>query len=131
MAHRPQWRADGRDDHSQEIFRHRHDIEPQRLALKHVVHKRLVGLAELSIRPWAEGCLTDHVGYLEGWYVEPDRRGRGIGRALLTAAEEWARREGCTEFASDTDLDNEAGRRAHLVCGFGEAGLIRCFAKKL
>lgn len=30
---------------------------------------RPVGFAELSIRAYAEECLTDRVAYLEGWYV--------------------------------------------------------------
>lgn len=45
--------------------------------------------------------------------------------------EEWAYAQGCTEFASDTTIDNEASRKAHLACGFADAGLIRCFIKTL
>lgn len=92
---------------------------------------KLIGVAELSIRPYAEGCLTSRVGYLEGWYVDVDSRGQGIGRTLLAAAEAWAREEGCAEFASDTTVDNEHSRKAHLACGFEDAGLIRCFRKTL
>jgi len=91
----------------------------------------LIGLAELSIRPYAEGCLTNRVGYLEGWYVDSAFRGQGIGRALLAAAEDWARDQECTEFASDTTVDDELSRKAHLACGFEDAGLIRCFRKSL
>lgn len=91
----------------------------------------LVGLAELSIRPYAEGCLTDRVGYLEGWYVQPQFRGQGVGRLLLLASETWAREQGCTEFASDTTVDNETSRKTHLACGFEDAGLVRCFRKTL
>jgi len=54
-----------------------------------------VGFAELSIRAYVEDCMTDHVGYLEGWYVVPEARRRGIGRALVVAAEDWARQQGC------------------------------------
>ena len=38
-----------------------------------------VGFAELSIRSYAEDCETDHVAYLEGWYVDPARRRAAIG----------------------------------------------------
>ena len=91
----------------------------------------LVGFAELSIRPYAEGCETDRVGFLEGWYVAPAARHRGIGRKLVAAAEAWARSAGCTEFASDAEADNEFGAAAHRALGFEEAGLIRCFRKDL
>ena len=92
---------------------------------------RLQGFAELSIRAYAEGCGTDRVAYLEGWYVEPTARNGGVGRALVSAAEEWARRQDCTEFASDAELDNEGSARAHVACGFEEVGRLRCFRKAL
>jgi uncharacterized protein (TIGR02246 family) len=40
----------------------------------------ILGFAEVSIRPYAEGCSTDRVGYLEGWFVRPEARRRGVGR---------------------------------------------------
>ena len=42
--------------------------------------------------------------------VAPDARGRGIGRALLVAAAERARAEGCTSLALDVAADNPAVR---------------------
>lgn len=92
---------------------------------------RVVGFAELSVRPFAEGCLTERVGYLEGWYVEEASRRRGVGRALASAAERWARQRGCRELASDAATDNEVSVRAHLACGFQDAGTVRCFRKRL
>jgi aminoglycoside 6'-N-acetyltransferase I len=92
---------------------------------------RLVGFAELSIRPYAEDCATDRVAYLEGWYVEPDARKRGVGRALVEAAERWGRDQKCTEFASDALLDNSVSAAAHLALGFTETVQIRCFRKDL
>jgi aminoglycoside 6'-N-acetyltransferase I len=91
----------------------------------------LVGFAELSIRNVAEGCTTANVGYLEGWWVDPLLRRRGIGRALVLAAENWARSRGCTEFASDTQIANTASAAAHKALGFEEVEQIRCFRKSL
>lgn len=88
---------------------------------------RLVGLAELSIRPCAEGCLTDRFGYLEGWWVDPGWRCRGVGRLLVEAVVVWARRQGCAEFASDTAVDNEVSQRAHRAVGFEEVGRTVCY----
>jgi aminoglycoside 6'-N-acetyltransferase I len=92
---------------------------------------RPVGFAELSIRPYAEGCETDRVAFLEGWYVVPEHRRRGIGRALVDAAEAWGRAQGCTEFASDTNIENHASAAAHRALGFEEVEQIRCFRKPL
>jgi len=91
----------------------------------------VVGFAELSIRPCAEGCRTDRIGFLEGWYVAPEVRRQGVGRALVRAAEDWARSQGCTEFASDARADNERSAVAHRALGFADEGLIRCFRKDL
>ena len=90
-----------------------------------------LGIAELSIRPYAEGCVSDRVAYLEGWYVVPEARRSGVGRALIAAAEEWGRAQGCTEFASDAHPENDVSTAAHLATGFTEAGLVRCFRKDL
>jgi aminoglycoside 6'-N-acetyltransferase I len=91
----------------------------------------LVGFAELSRRAYAEGCNTSPVGFLEGWYVEPGYRRHGIGRALVAAAEQWARSLGCREFASDAVAENMLSAAAHKAIGFEEVGLIRCFRKSL
>jgi aminoglycoside 6'-N-acetyltransferase I len=90
-----------------------------------------VGFAELSIHPYAEGCQTDHVAYLEAWYVHPAFRGGGVGRALVAAAEDWARAQGCSELASDTEVANLASTAAHQALGFTVAGEVRCFRKDL
>jgi aminoglycoside 6'-N-acetyltransferase I len=90
-----------------------------------------IGFAELSLRPYAEDCRTSPVAFLEGWYVVPSERLRGVGRALVTAAEEWGREQGCSEFASDAELENTESAAAHRALGFEDAGAIRCFRKDL
>jgi aminoglycoside 6'-N-acetyltransferase I len=55
---------------------------------------------------------------VEGWYVNGEFRGRGVGRDLMRAAEDWARAQGCREMASDTWIDNEVSQRAHEALGF-------------
>jgi aminoglycoside 6'-N-acetyltransferase I len=105
--------------------------EPLAVLVAEDNHGRLVGFAEASIRSYAEGCDTDSVGYLEGWYVAPGVRRRGVGRALVGAAERWAQSRGCSEFASDAEADNDASALAHRALGFADVGLVRCFRKSL
>jgi len=90
-----------------------------------------LGFAELAIRNHAEGCARQRVAYLEGWYVEPHARRRGVGAALVYAAEDWGRARGCAEFASDTNIENEASIAAHEALGFREVARSVCFAKRL
>ena len=105
--------------------------EPAAVLLAVDASGEAVGFAELSTRPCAEGCVSSPVAYLEGWYVAPGARRQGIGRALVRAAEEWARARGCSEFASDTAPDNRVSAAAHRALGFDEVGLVLCFRKDL
>jgi aminoglycoside 6'-N-acetyltransferase I len=90
-----------------------------------------LGFIELSIRSYAEGCTTDRVAFVEGWYVEPDHRRRGIGTALMRAAEEWGRANKCSELGSDTQLWNESSIDAHKRLGFEEVERLVAFRKSL
>jgi aminoglycoside 6'-N-acetyltransferase I len=77
-------------------------------------------MLELELRSVAEGCDGSPVPYVEAWYVAPEMRRRGAGRALIEAAREWARERGYRELASDTELSNEVSARAHQALGFEE-----------
>ena len=80
---------------------------------------KLIGFVEVGRRSHANGCdESQAVGFLEGWFVNKDWRGLGIGRMLLEAAEKWASGQGCKEMASDTWIDNEASQRAHEAMGY-------------
>ena len=80
---------------------------------------QLIGFLEVDLRSHADGCNPSHaVGYIEGWYVDPEWRSHGIGRKLLAAAEDWARSQGCREMASDTWIDNELSQRVHQAAGY-------------
>jgi aminoglycoside 6'-N-acetyltransferase I len=91
----------------------------------------LQGFVEVSIHACAEGCSTDQVGYIEGWYVDEDVRLQGIGRKLVEAAEGWAISQGCVEIESDVLLDNLISQNAHEQLGYEEVERIVCFRKPL
>ena len=91
-----------------------------------------VGFAQCQLRhDYVEGCDTSPVGFLEGIYVDGTHRHGGIAKALLSACEDWARSVGCSEFASDCELDNHVSLEWHLKAGFQEMGRTIWFAKKL
>ena len=81
--------------------------------------KSLLGFLEVGLRSHADSCDPARpVGYVEGWYVTVGHRHCGIGKQLLAAAEDWARRQGCTEMASDTQIGNELSQRVHQHLGY-------------
>ena len=87
------------------------------------------GYVEVGSRPYVDGCDTSPVGYIEAWWVDPDVRRGGYGRALLTAAEEWARAQGYTEMGSDALLDNVVSHEAHKRSGYEEVDRVVQFRK--
>ena len=90
------------------------------------------GFAQCQLRhDYVEGTASSPVGYLEGIFVSEPYRKQGVAGKLLTACEGWAREQGCTEFASDCELDNTQSLKFHLALGFAEANRVICFTKKL
>lgn len=93
---------------------------------------RPIGLAEAALRhDYVNGCETSPVGFLEGIYVVPDQRSRGVAQALCSTVEAWAREHGCSELASDTGLTNTAAQRAHAAMGFEEMERVIYYRKRL
>lgn len=91
----------------------------------------LAGFLEASIRAFADGCETDHVGYIEGWYVDAPLRNQGVGARLVAAAEAWARGQGCIEMGSDCLLDNTVSLAAHRALGYQDVERLIHFVKRL
>ena len=89
------------------------------------------GFLELGLRPYAEGCASSPVPFIEGWYVSPGARHKGAGRALVSAAENWALIRNFTEIASDTQLDNSQSQGAHAALGYEEVERLVTFRKSL
>lgn len=91
-----------------------------------------VGFAQCGLRhDYVEGTSNSPVGYLEGIFVIEQYRKRGVAKELLETCEEWAREQGCEEFASDCELINDGSFKFHLKMGFKEENRIICFTKKL
>lgn len=91
-----------------------------------------MGFAQCQLRTdYVEGTDSSPVGYLEGLFVLDDYRHQGIARKLVKACEKWSIFKGCSEFASDCELDNSDSLAMHLKLGFTEANRIICFTKKL
>lgn len=99
--------------------------------IKYAGHKK-VGFAQCQLRnDYVEGTDTSPVGYLEGIFIEKEYRHNGYAGELLSECEKWAKQKGCTEFASDCEIDNDISLKFHLSMGFEETNRIICFKKDL
>jgi aminoglycoside 6'-N-acetyltransferase I len=96
----------------------------------------LVGFAEVMVRSHAEGCWEHTAGrigvaYLEAWWVCPEARRQGVGRALVQASEGWAQAQDSPVLASDTEPHNLRSQAAHSALGFRDVGRTVNFVKHL
>ena len=76
------------------------------------------GFLELTVYEKLDFCRESPVGYIEGWYVDPDLRGQGVGRELVETAIRHLQENGIREIASDVELDNLTSHLAHVALGF-------------
>ncbi len=125
------WEGSSDDEHKAEMRDIYEHTETQFVLVAETEERKLVGFLEASIRPFVEDCHTDHVGYLEGWYVEPEFRRYGIGRKLVRGAENWARSKGCQEMASDAEIGNDLSFKAHQNLGYEETSRLVHLRKDL
>ena len=94
--------------------------------------RRPVAFIEGSIRgDYVNGTESSPVGFVEGVYVVPAWRRKGVARQLYAAIGDWAKARGCRELASDALIDNETSQRAHRSLGFRETERVVYFTKKL
>ncbi len=63
-------------------------------------------------------------------YVRADRRGGGLGRALLSAIVNAARERGVRTLVGVIDAENTASLALHHASGFHSAGVLRSVGRK-
>ncbi len=125
------WDQTSEEDHRSEMVDIIEHDDTQFVAVADTGNGTLAGFLEASIRSHVEDCETENVGYLEGWFVDDHFRRSGLGRALVKAAENWARAKGCSEMASDAEIDNFVSLKAHLRLGYFETSRLVHLKKEL
>lgn len=91
-----------------------------------------IAFAQCQLRyDYVEGTTSSPIAYLEGILVRVEYRKQGYAKMLIEQCEMWAREKGCTEFASDCELNNVDSFQFHISSGFREVNRIICFTKKL
>ena len=125
------WDATSDEDHQSEMLDILDHPDTQLVLVADMGTGKLAGFLEASIRPFVDDCETDNVGYLEGWFVDAEHRQNGIGRSLVTGAEEWAKTRGATEMASDAEIGNDLSLSAHLHLGYEETSRLVHLRKEI
>lgn len=98
----------------------------------YVCDDKIVAFSMCGLRhDYVEGCISSPVAYLEGIFVLPEYRRKGIGKQLVEACQKWGKQQGCEEFASDCEFTNKISQQFHNGCNFKESNRIVCFVKDL
>ena len=105
---------------------------PDMLVLLALEGDAVIGFAEAAIRnDYVNGCETSPVAFVEGIYVEPQQRRRGVAKAMVAAIQVWVQQQGLRELASDALLDNAQSHAMHEALGFAETERVVYFHKTL
>jgi aminoglycoside 6'-N-acetyltransferase len=107
--------------------RKRRLADPDSAALVAVADARVVGMVELLPRGGAgePGAARAPMPSVDiGLSVAEDWRGRGVGTALMGAAEDWARERGATRMILDLAADNAGAKRLYDRLGYDVHGLL-------
>jgi ribosomal protein S18 acetylase RimI-like enzyme len=65
----------------------------------------------------------ERVGYMAVLVVEPAAAGRGVARALMTAAEDWPRDQACALMTLEVFASNTTARADYGRLGYAEQTL--------
>jgi aminoglycoside 6'-N-acetyltransferase I len=90
-----------------------------------------IGMMELSLRNVVDGCIGGPVGYVEGIYLEPEHRRGGLGSELLKFATERFRARGCSDMATDAEIDNVDAQEFYRKVGFTESWRVVGFTRSI
>ena len=78
----------------------------------------------LSLGHPTELQASDHVLHVTGVAVDPALQGRGVGKALIEAAVDEARRRGARRLTLRVLGPNYTARRLYETCGFEIEGVL-------
>lgn len=89
-----------------------------------------VAFVEASRRvDYVNATSSSPVVFLEGLYVAPLARRKGVARTLVAEVERWAAAQGCSELASDSPIENAVAHAMHRALGFEETERVVYFRR--
>lgn len=98
--------------------------------IAYTADRQPAGFVEAALRTdYVNGTESSPVAFVEGIYVAPPYRRKGIGTLLVAAVVSWAKACACTELASDALLDNETSQAMHRALGFEETERVVFYRK--
>jgi aminoglycoside 6'-N-acetyltransferase len=120
------WRVPAREAIA-DYRRRRREADPDGGALLAEADGTVVGMVEMLPRGLVDepGAARVPIPSVDiGISIAPEWRGRGVGTALMRAAEEWARERGATRIILDLAVANVGALRLYERLGYATHGLL-------
>ena len=103
-----------------QVLRDKLREQPQGSAIFIAEDERGVALGLIHLQPGADYYHREPHGHIADLIVAAAGEGRGVGRRLMAAAEEWARARGFGWLTLSVFADNRRARELYTRLGFGE-----------
>ncbi len=96
------------------------------------IDEKFLGFVNVSIRTdYVHGSTHSPVGYIEGIYIKPKLRHRGLAKKLVEHATLWFLANGCKEICSDAEIDNVVSQGWHEAMGFAQSKRLVHYIKRI
>ena len=112
------------------------EVMQQRIASLSPDHLVYVACLDKEIAGWIDVSVTHHLqsdprAEIGGLVVSSNRRSRGIGRVLVTRAEQWAMQRGLKSVVVRSQIAREAAHNFYLREGYARTKTSVVFTKQL
>ncbi|MED1864510.1 GNAT family N-acetyltransferase [Fictibacillus nanhaiensis] len=98
----------------------------------YLMHAQLIAFIHISVRSdYVEGSHDSPTGFIEGIYVKPEYRKKGISKKLIEKGESWLKTKGCSQIGSDIEQSNDTSYHFHKNVGFKEVNRLIAFIKDI
>ncbi|MBD7964042.1 aminoglycoside 6'-N-acetyltransferase [Fictibacillus norfolkensis] len=98
----------------------------------YLMHAQLIAFIHISVRSdYVEGSQDSPTGFIEGIYVKPEYRKKGISKKLIEKGESWLKTKGCSQIGSDIEQSNITSYHFHKSVGFKEVNRLIAFIKDI
>lgn len=85
-----------------------------------------IQVPEYAMCSWSEDVPDEKVMVLHTLCVNPDFKGKGIGKGFVAFYEDYAKSKGSTSLRMDTQVINLAARKLYKKLGYSEIGTVLC-----
>ena len=84
----------------------------------------IIGSGYAQIRPSKACHVHENHCYLGFIYLEPEHRGKAVGRAILDALKDWGVSQGMEHFHLNVYSENKSAIRAYEKAGFARVSVL-------